>query len=108
MNLFSGYVDNGMAEKALDLFEQLPQPSNHMIYAIVLTACGSSKTDRAVQLGNRIYRDIRTNEKNDNVLLGSILNMLMKFGQVEEAELFFQSTKKKTLGMYGALMQGSS
>ena len=106
LDLFVGYLLNGLPEKTLDLFEQLPEPANNVIYAIVLNACSLSRSDRAIQLGNRLYRKIRTNIKDDNVLLGSLLHMLMKFGQIQEAEHLFSQINQPTVQIYGVMMHG--
>lgn len=95
-----------MPEKALDLFEQLSQTPDDVIHAIIFSACASLRNERAIQLGHRILDGVRGSRKENPNVIGSILNMLMKFGQVDEAESFFRSTTKKTLEIYGTMMQG--
>ena len=106
LHLFLGYVDDGMADKALDMFEQLSVPPDNVLLTILFRACASLGHERAIQLGNRVYRDIRTNDKNDNILLGSMLHMLMKFGQVKDAENLFSQIKEPTVQICGVMMHG--
>ena len=95
-----------MSEKALDLFETMTEPPNNVIHAIAFTACALLRNERAIALGNRLFLTLRRDDEKDTVLIGSMLNMLMKFGRVEDAEHLFQSTKEKTQGIHGTMMQG--
>ncbi|CAF3655109.1 unnamed protein product, partial [Rotaria sordida] len=44
--------------------------------------------------------------RNNNIVLNSAIDMLMKFRDVESAECIFDSIKKKNIISYGALMSG--
>ena len=44
--------------------------------------------------------------RNDNVVLTSAIDMLMKFGDVRSAERMFELIKKKNIVTYGAMMNG--
>ena len=95
-----------MWEKALDLYENLPEPPDHVLQTIFFNACASSCNERAIQLGNRTFHTMTKDYTNDTKLLGSIFNMLLKFGQINDAEHLFQTISKKTRATYGAMMQG--
>lgn len=75
-----GYVDNDMSEKALDVFDNIEEAPNNVIHAIAFTACAVLRDQRAVALGNRLYHDLRRDDEKDTISVGSMLNMLMKFG----------------------------
>lgn len=72
----------------------------------MFSACASLSNDRAIQLGNQLFQEMPPNFKNHPVVLGSTLNMFMKFGQVKDAEDLFSSTKKRSIEIYGAMMNG--
>lgn len=95
-----------MPEKALNVYENIGEASNNVIHAIVFTACASQCDERAIELGNRLYRELCKTRKNDTVLLGSVLNMLMKFGQVDDAQHLFAQIRQPTVPLFGVMMHG--
>ena len=95
-----------MSEKALDLFETMTEPPNNVIHAIAFTACALLRNERAIALGNRLFLTLRRDDEKDTVLIGSMLNMLMKFGRVEDAEHLFSQIRQPTVAHYGAMMHG--
>ena len=62
--------------------------------------------DRAIQLGNKLFRQLPASHKGDTVVTGAILKMQMKFGQVKDAEDVLRTSDKKTAVTYGVMMQG--
>ena len=100
-----GYVDNEIGEKALDLFEKLPEAPNDILYTIAYNACASLKNERSVERGNQLLGEMPRVYMNNPAVVGSMLKMLMKFGQVKDAEQLFQSMKR-TLLTHGTMMQG--
>lgn len=94
---FAGYVDNEIAERPLDLFDKLPETPNDILYTIAYNACASLNNERSVERGSQLLREMP--------VVGSMLKMLMKFGQVKDAEQLFQSMKR-TLLTHGTMMQG--
>jgi pentatricopeptide repeat protein len=104
--MMQGYVINDRSEKALDLFEDLPMEPNRMIYAIVYSACASSCNDRAAQLAMKCLGQMPKSFLNEIVLLGSILQMMMKFGEVEEATRLFSRINKCNMNIYGIMLNG--
>ena len=89
------YVQNQMSEKALDLFEQIEFNLNNVTYTIVFNACAELANDRAMKIGKRLLDEMPRNFRNDNVILTSAIHMLMKFGDIQNAENVFQSIKNK-------------
>ncbi|CAF4988257.1 unnamed protein product, partial [Rotaria sp. Silwood1] len=104
--MMKGYVENKMYEKTLDLFEQLPFSLHNVGYTIIFNACAQLLNDRAKQIGKKLLQQIPKYFHNDNVIITSALDMLMKFGDVENAENLFQMMKKKDIIAYGAMMNG--
>ncbi|CAF4334164.1 unnamed protein product, partial [Rotaria magnacalcarata] len=101
-----GYVANEMFEKALDLFEQIHLSLTNVIYAIVFNACAKLCNDRAMKIGKKLLDEMPENYRNNNIISTSVIDMLMKFGDVESAERIFRSIKAKGTNIYGALMNG--
>ncbi|CAF4354883.1 unnamed protein product, partial [Rotaria sordida] len=93
-----------MYDKALDLFEQMPLNPNNVIHIIVFNACAQLGNDRAKEIGRKLLHQMPKHVHNDIVLLNSAIDMLMKFGDIENAENFFQ-TMKKNIITYGAMMK---
>ncbi|CAF1120001.1 unnamed protein product [Rotaria sordida] len=104
--IMKGYVRNQMPEKALDLFEQIELDLNNVVYTIVFAACAELANDRAMKIGKKLLNKIPKNFRNDNVVLTSAIHMLMKFGDIQNAEIIFQSIKNKNIITYGAMMKG--
>ena len=95
-----------MAEKALDLFEHIDLDLNNFVYIHVFNACAELANDRAIKIGKKLLDEMPRSFRNDNVVLNSAIHMLMKFGDIQNAEKVFQSIKNKNIITYGALMNG--
>ena len=95
-----------MAEKALDLFEQMLVQPNNVIYMIIFKACAELMNERAKTLGNKLLHQIRRTSMADHVVLSSAIQMLMKFGCVHDAEDLFESMRSKDVLTYGIMMKG--
>ncbi|CAF3989148.1 unnamed protein product, partial [Rotaria sordida] len=104
--MMKGYVENKMYEKTLDLFEQLPFPLHNVGYTIIFNACAQLLNDRAKEIGRKLLNQMPKHFHNDNVLLNSAIDMLMKFGDVESGEKLFRTIKKKNIVTFGAMMNG--
>ena len=101
-----GYVFNNMYDKALDLFEQMPFDPNDVTYTVVLNTCAQLCDDRAKQMGMRLLKQISNRYQNNQAVLTSAIDMLMRFGDVTSAERLFNQMKNKDIISYGALMKG--
>jgi hypothetical protein len=97
-----------MSDKALDLFEQIPFNLNGSGYTIMFNACAQLSNDRAKQIGRKLLHQMQNHFETDNYTQNSAISMLMKFGDVQNAEKLFQMSKKKDMVTYGAMMKGKS
>ncbi|CAF1315617.1 unnamed protein product, partial [Rotaria sordida] len=104
--MMKGYIGNEMSEKALDLFEKIDLKLDDVTYIIVFNACAKLANDRAMKIGKKLLHDMPNDYQNNNIVLNSAIDMLMKFGNVESAECIFHSIKKKDIITYGAMMKG--
>jgi CMP-N-acetylneuraminic acid synthetase len=104
--VYLGYVENNMSDKALDLFEQMPFTLHDVGYIIVFNACAQLSNDRAKQIGRKLLHQMSKYLETNNYIQNSAISMLMKFGDVQNAEKLFQMSKKKDLVTYGAMMKG--
>ncbi|CAF5186564.1 unnamed protein product, partial [Rotaria magnacalcarata] len=95
-----------MFEKALDIFEQIHLNFDSVTYTVVFNACAGLANDRAIKIGQKLFDEMPENYRNDNVVLSSALHMLMKFGDIQNAECIFRSNKKKDIITYNALING--
>ncbi|CAF4364978.1 unnamed protein product, partial [Rotaria sordida] len=101
--MMKGYVENKMYEKTLDLFEQLPFPLHNFGYTIIFNACAQLLNDRAKQIGRKLLQQMPQHFHNDNIIITSALDMLMKFGDVENAENLFRMMERKDVIAYNAM-----
>lgn len=106
MNSSLGYVENGLPDKALDLFEQTSENSDEKILISIFSACAALSNQRAIQLGNQLLHRISTKKEANIILISSAINMLMKFGQMKKAEDMFAQVKKLDTAIYGIMMHG--
>ncbi|CAF4267158.1 unnamed protein product [Rotaria magnacalcarata] len=104
--MVKGYVGNEMFEKALDLFEQIHLSLTNVIYAIVFNACAKLCNERAMKIGKELLAKMPENYRNNNITSNSAIDMLMKFGDVENAERIFRSIKTKDIITYNAMVKG--
>jgi pentatricopeptide repeat protein len=104
--MMNGYNINGLPEKALDLFDQAASMLNASLYTIVYSTCAALSDDRAITLGKQLLRSMPNIFKDDLILMGSAIHMLMKFGEVQEAEGLFSRMKKRDAASYGVMMNG--
>jgi pentatricopeptide repeat protein len=95
-----------MPMKALDFYNEVSSALNANLYAILYSACSAASNDRAIMLGNQLLEEMPTKFHDDLIIMGSAIHMLMKFGEVEEAERLFLHMKKRDPSSYGVMMNG--
>jgi pentatricopeptide repeat protein len=102
-----GYVANNLADKAIDLFDQIQKPSEATII-LLLNACAQLETQAALHLVKKVSLNIPKSFYTNIRLLTSLLDALMKCGDVSGARSLFDRSTTKTLPMYAAMMKGKS
>jgi pentatricopeptide repeat protein len=104
--MVNGYNINGLPEKALDLFDQVSSMLNAKLYTIMYSTCAALSDDRAIKLGKQVLHNMPKMFEVDSIVMGSAIHMLMKFGEVQEAECLFSQIKQPNAASYGAMMNG--
>ena len=100
-------MKNDEAGKAIDLFHRIENP-NDVILNQMLNACALLRTDEALTLVKKTALDAKPSFYSNRFLMTSLLDALIKCGDVKSAESLFSEMKKKTVEMYGAMMNGDS
>jgi pentatricopeptide repeat protein len=106
LSLPFGYIRNNMPMKALDLYNEVSSMLNANLYAILYSACAALCNERAIQLGKQLLEKMSTKLHDDLIVMGSAIHMLMKFGDVKEAEHLFSQMKKPEPSIFGVMMNG--
>ncbi|CAM4844162.1 unnamed protein product [Rotaria magnacalcarata] len=99
--------DNKQYKKALELFDEFNEKTidkcSNWIIIQALKAC-TQICD--VQRGLKIHNLISSRLKQDPYVLPSLIHFYMQCGDMNRAQLLFDTSTKKTLPMYGAMMKG--
>ncbi|CAF1270060.1 unnamed protein product [Adineta steineri] len=104
--MIKGLISKNMLDKVLDLFDEIKIQPSPIILIMLFGVCARTNNDRAKQTGRKFHNEMSKDFLNDNILLTSAINMLMRFGDVKKAEDLFQIIKKKDIITYGAMMKG--
>jgi pentatricopeptide repeat protein len=104
--MMNGYNINGLPEKALDLFDRASSMLNPNLYTIMYSTCATLSNERAILLGKQLLSSMPKMFEADSIVMGSAIHMLMKFGEVQQAEDLFTSMKKRDASSYGVIMNG--
>ena len=95
-----------MPEKVIEWFKKMSIAPDHVITILVLNACAKHVTNDSKELGQDLLRRLSSHIHENAKVANAAIDMLMKFGEVKEAEDLFASMEQKTLVSYGAMMQG--
>jgi pentatricopeptide repeat protein len=79
---------------------------NPELYGIMYTACAALGNAKAIELGTQLIRQMPTGFLDNSIVMGSAIHMLMRFGEVQEAERLFSQMKKRDATSYGVMMNG--
>ncbi|CAF1337435.1 unnamed protein product, partial [Rotaria sordida] len=104
--MFKGLKNNNMPEKIFDLLDQMTFKPDNYTLPILFNVCAQLANDRAMKIGRKLLDEMPNDYRNNNIILNSAMDMLMKSGDVKSAERIFDSIKKKNIITYGALMNG--
>ncbi|CAF1298068.1 unnamed protein product [Rotaria sordida] len=103
--MMKGYIKNNMANKAIDLFNEIKDP-DEIVTNLLFNACAELKTSEALSLTKKVSSQMPKLFYSNLRLLTSLLDALIKCGDVTHAQSLFDASTKKILPMYGAMMKG--
>ncbi|KAJ8761619.1 hypothetical protein K2173_004395 [Erythroxylum novogranatense] len=106
-SIISGYEQNGLAKKALGLFDKMREAGfqpDLATFVSVLSACAQVG---AVGLGSWVHEHVIGNGFGLNVMIGtSLINMYARCGNVKKAREVFDSMKEKNVVAWTAMISG--
>ena len=103
---YLGYISNDQSSKAIDLFHKTKNP-DHVIYILLFNACARLGSTEALNIIKKVSSDIPQSCRSNDRLHTSLIDALVKCGDVETAESLLNSTKNITIYTVGAMMKGS-
>ena len=95
-----------MPRKAVDLFNQIEKP-DRVNTLLLFNACAQLGTTEALVLTKEVAKKMPNSFYSNSNLLSSLLDALMKCGDVAHAQSLFDKSTNKVLPMYGAMMKGN-
>lgn len=104
--IITAFIHNSHFKVALELFERMQREgikSDKVILSCILKACGNSLSNKH----GRMLHDVINNNgwALDTVVGSSLIDMYVKFGNLEEALWVFDSLPHKNIVSWGALME---
>jgi pentatricopeptide repeat protein len=94
-----------MPDKATELFKQIQNP-NDIIRTLLFNACAQLRTNEALELVKSVVSTMPASPHKNLYLVTSLLDALMKFGDIAQAQSLFDAFEQKVESMYGAMMKG--
>jgi hypothetical protein len=94
-----------MPRKAIDLYPCIQNPSDVTV-ALLLNACAQLETDDALDVVKKVASEMPTSSRSNVYVITSMLDALMKCGDLTKAQSLFDATPNKVVPMYGAMMAG--
>ena len=99
-------MKNNRTNQAIDLFKQIENPDG-FIFNIFFNACAQLSTEESLHLAKKVFEEIPKSFRSNLYVLTSMLDTLMRCGDVSSAQSLFDRSAKKDLTMYGTMMKGN-
>ncbi|CAF1329288.1 unnamed protein product, partial [Adineta ricciae] len=103
--MMKGYIDNEVPQKAIDLFRQVDNP-NEILILLLFNACAQLTSEQSLNLVKNVWEQSQRRSLLSDNLLTSVIDALVKCGDVRSAEVVFDDSPNKSISMYGAMMNG--
>ncbi|CAF1033255.1 unnamed protein product [Rotaria sp. Silwood1] len=103
--MMKGYIENNDPEKAIELFKQVKNPSE-VVFNLFFNACATLGTSESLDLTKKTLEKMPKSFYSNSYILSSVLDALMKCGDIKHAESIFNSSTNKVFSMYGAMIKG--
>ena len=98
-------MKNRRFKEATTLFDEIRNPSK-VNYVLLFNACAQLETKEALDLVKRVSSEMPRAYYSDAYIATSLIDALMKCGDVEGAELVFDKSTTRETPVYGAMMKG--
>jgi hypothetical protein len=98
-------LTNNLSNKAFDLYHQIRTPHD-IAHSLFFSACAHLRTAEALKSVKTVLSTLPKSSLSNPFILTSILDALMKCGDVQSAQLYFDQSTTKSVTMYGAMMKG--
>ncbi|CAF3993336.1 unnamed protein product, partial [Rotaria sp. Silwood1] len=83
----------------------MPFKPNEIILTILFKICSEFTNEQTFQLAKNMFNEMPKIFYKNSALCNSYIHMLMKFGEISNAENIFSQIKKKDIIHYGVMMQ---
>ncbi|CAF3141046.1 unnamed protein product [Rotaria socialis] len=93
--MMKGYIKNNQADNVVDLFKRIKNP-DEIIIILLFNACAQLGTDEALNLIKQVLSKTPKSFESNSYLLTSLLDALMKCGDVKQAEIWFNRSTKNS------------
>ena len=100
-----GYIDNGIPEKAMELFKDMKNP-DQVIFILFFKACASLQSKDSLALIKSVLPTIAEKIMTNSHLQTSVIDALMKCSDVNAAETLYNQIEVKSISVQGAMMKG--
>ncbi|CAM2728313.1 unnamed protein product [Rotaria socialis] len=97
--MMKGYIKNNQADNVVDLFKRIKNP-DEIIIILLFNACAQLGTDEALNLIKQVLSKTPKSFESNSYLLTSLLDALMKCGDVKQAEIWFNRSTKNSYQCY--------
>ena len=94
-----------MAKKAVEMFEQIASP-DAVIFILAFNACAAMKSKHALHSIRSILDRMPEAFRMDARTQTSVIDALMKSGDVDTAERWYEQMKVNHIPAHGAMMKG--
>lgn len=94
-----------MFQKAIDLYRRIDKP-NEVNMVLLFNACANLRTKAALALVNHVWSKMPSSFYSNPFLITSLIDALMKHGDVEAAEAVFKQRQDHGLSCYGSIISG--
>lgn len=103
--LYIGYMSNNMPEKVL---EKISVKFDKVLITILFNVCVKLSNSYSIKVEKGVLDRLPIKVLQHEKLINSAIDILMKFGDLSNAERLFQEISKQSLVTYGTIMQGYS
>ena len=103
--MFLGYIQNNMANKAIEIFYLINKPDDIM-FILMFKVCAQLEKKEALNLIQSIQLKMPASFYSNPRLLTSLIHALMNCEDVQSAEAVFNKAPVKDIPLYGAMLKG--